>query len=1130
MKKYCSILLVLSMFIGLLPNIAVAAEPEYVVDLGVDDSFVIQKHNDNIISGYSKWSYDTVTIPAPPPGKYITEVYLRNKNKKDERIGNPLKPDVGNKFKVGDIQSIRSIDLKKTETTGQGNFTWWRDETMTNVWMYDFEGSRMFYRYKGKYDQPRATGAEWASLPRTGNEPNGRPFPSEVSNFVSIDSGGANKGDTPITRGDEAWDYRNHNIITTHLESDDGLRIEIDKLKDVKVDFDEDKGLEHYPTVFKDKVKNIKLDLKARTLKFWYLALFDVDGQVTSEAPNRKLVYFNNWKLTFTGQVYEFPPIEIVAIYGDKPGETCKPGDPDCNSGGPTCSSTLTGPSDASSMTGEVSDPQSDGVIKADTRHSERFDVLQGIPTSESLYANAFGLEYLYKNKFTNKTGKYTFKVTVTKTYNMKWKEPGGKDKDGKPLPDVDKQDTKTIKKDYNIDRDFSYWVIDNLEVNKIEKATMANYALSGSVDLQPQGYTPPTVDAKNSDSIEDHVTPASCDNVDLGTEEVAGKTPPPEDFKSDADGAVGENQVKNDFLNFNGSVIMDNSSTEKTAPTPGEIPKPKRIDENVLYGNGYVISKSLINKESQPSSGTIYYQLITPGNIKGGSDKNFPINNINTVTVHTPVVIYASISDDKAHNQKTVPAWDRSATILDRPFTIHMPTDGQHRNIPGYGDRDYAKYVRDKQVWFPFDVYNGDKSKFYAKETWISIPVNQEATKFFMPVWVDEGFYDVLFRTIAENAPDPFTNQHNANLDLTHHVASDVIPVDVIGRLYDFRITDVQDFNWETVFRTQQGASTHTGNYYWSGPNQIDGDPRGNQAPFLLPIRQGSHPEKGYRNVSVKTGYTFKFDMKTKGDMFRFDDSIRVTPTFYYVDKNGQNRQEVDLYYHSDDKRFIQIGSKDDVQKRYMVLDQRLRNVPASDITRSSSALWELFSKPLNWKMDKKTYSDAFAEHVSKEKKYIGGYALELLISDVRMLIGQQYVPLGVNPYRVQAAEQQWYGEYSIPAAVYVVGKGTNIPDYGIKNVLDEKSKIFLKDGYIIVNFNLETIQNRDFNNPHLQYIHTPAMLQTDPNRNQWTLEGYRRSFTDPYGKTFNLRDGDVVFYHADQSSYDDFRSGGTH
>ncbi|MCG7409152.1 S-layer homology domain-containing protein [Paenibacillus sp. ACRRX] len=48
-------------------------------------------------------------------------------------------------------------------------------------------------------------------------------------------------------------------------------------------------------------------------------------------------------------------------------------------------------------------------------------------------------------------------------------------------------------------------------------------------------------------------------------------------------------------------------------------------------------------------------------------------------------------------------------------------------------------------------------------------------------------------------------------------------------------------------------------------------------------------------------------------------------------------------------------------------------------------------------------------------------------------------------------------------------------------------------------------------------KYIHGPLM-------NQWQLEGYHNSYTDPYGNRFSLTDGDVVFYHGDMSSRDDF------
>ncbi|PZT52411.1 bacterial surface protein, partial [Paenibacillus silvae] len=115
-------------------------------------------------------------------------------------------------------------------------------------------------------------------------------------------------------------------------------------------------------------------------------------------------------------------------------------------------------------------------------------------------------------------------------------------------------------------------------------------------------------------------------------------------------------------------------------------------------------------------------------------------------------------------------------------------------------------------------------------------------------------------------------------------------------------------------------------------------------------------------------------------------------------------------------------------------------------------------------------------------------------------------------------AAIQQWYGEYSLPAEPYVVEAGTNLAEYGrTHGGLDAKSPIFLKNGYIVVNFNLESIREGNLAAPHLQYIHAPLM-------NQWLLEGFQRQVQDSYNHTFSLRDGDVVFYHADRSSRDDF------
>ncbi|MBW4081313.1 DUF5704 domain-containing protein [Paenibacillus sp. S150] len=773
----------------------------------------------------------------------------------------------------------------------------------------------------------------------------------------------------------------------------------------------------------------------------------------------------------------------------------------------------------------QVMDPQATGMIRADQRGAEKFNVLKGIPTSESLYVNASAKAYLFQNEFAEMSGVITYPIQVSRTYTLTWTDilPGPPDADGNPTTiSVPRSDTVTVNKPYNIQRSYSYWIIDRLEVYGIQNAAFNNYAFpSGTVMVQPSGYSEPSVTAVHEAAAEAHITHPVYSNATLPGQTVSGgfsrPAVPSEDWKGEAEKAIGKIKVTNDSLIFNGNTVMDNRMVEEKGAVPGTIPEPASIGADVLYGKGYVIDKSKTNKADQPSTGTLAFTLVK--GINGGVSKTLPINGINPVTVHTPVVNYAVVSDDRAHNQKTTPSSGRSALILDRSFTVTVPTTGQHRDISGYGNRDFAKYVQQQEVWFPFDVYSADRTTFIPKQTWTQLPLTAVQTTFFLPVWVDEGNYDVLFRTFAENSPAAgFGTQMNANLEVPKHIATQTVAVEVVGRLYDFRITDIADYNWETVFRTSKGSAAPTGNAYWVGLNGIDGTPRGNASSFVLPVRQGSHPEAGKKNVAVKTGYHFKFDVKSKGNMFGSGDGIRITPTFYFVDSKGKNRQEVDLYYHSSTQRFIRIGSNADVEKRYVTLDDRFRNVPQQQLINTASSFWNLEGAS----GDKQAYINGYLNN-AKKQTYVGGYDILLLPQQLRSFIGSMSVPEGVNPARANASVQQWYGEYSLPANPYVVPKGTDLAVYGRSHVLDDLSPIFLRNGYIVVNFNLETIRDKDVEHPHLQYIHGPL-------NNQWKMEGFQRTFTDAYGITFQLKDGDLIFYHADLSSYDDFGSGGTH
>lgn len=798
------------------------------------------------------------------------------------------------------------------------------------------------------------------------------------------------------------------------------------------------------------------------------------------------------------------------------------------------CTPSIGAPTPGTTMNMIDLEPNASGVIKSDNRDNEIFNVLKGIPTSESLYTNAFADQYLFKQAWTKMSGKVTYDCNVTISYAREWTVPGPKicdDQgctDGTPEP---RNDTVTKPYSFQITRDYSYWAISNLEVYKIAKATMKNYALPGeTITMNPSGYIAPALESRNDSSVASHVKPGQTTTISYTPTKLTGSLNAPPDvpdhtdvLKGMAEANTPQSTVKNDLVKFNHATIMNDAETTRDGPTPSHIPPPTTIGRDVLYTPNLGISSSLPNKANTESSGQIYYELL-PGNVNGGADKVLPINGINTVTVHTPVVNYAWVSDDQPHNQRTVPDPTRAALILEREFIVRTPTSGQHLNAasyPGYGNKDYAKYFRIKQVRFPFDVYTADRARFIPSHTWIDIPVQQLDTSFYLPVWVDEGNYTIEFRNIAENAPVDFTEQPDANTNLAHHTASDRIPVDVIGRLYDFHVTDISDYSWENVFRQVPGSSEHTGNSYWTGFRNIDGDPRSNFAPFVLPIRPGSHPVQGFANASVKTGYHFKFDLKTKGNMFGKQDGIRITPTFSFISKDGASRQDVDLYYHRGQERLIRIGSVQDIEKRFVVLNSRLRNVPDTEL--SDAARYEYTYELSADERSRKSLAEHMIQVVtqtSHQKTWTGRYDWMILTAPIRTLIGPKTnLPASVNADRANAAIQRWYGEYSLPADVYAVPKGTNLETLARENTLDEKSKLFLKNGYIIVNFNIESLRNGNTAAPHLQYIHAPLM-------NQWQLEGFDRSPANNNGDRWPLSDGDILFYDASQSSRSDFQS----
>ncbi|SHJ61233.1 hypothetical protein SAMN05444373_10921, partial [Thermoclostridium caenicola] len=283
----------------------------------------------------------------------------------------------------------------------------------------------------------------------------------------------------------------------------------------------------------------------------------------------------------------------------------------------------------------QFTSPETQVIIKADPRGNERFDVSQGIPSGEPLYVNILASEYLYRLGVRLVTGSVTDTVTV---YH----------------PD---QGGNIVTSQESFTRSYSYYEITSLEVYAIKSATLVNGALpGGKITLTPSAaYKRPDVEFVD---IADHVSTGSSSYATTNDTT-------PEGIRAAAASSLPTLTVKNDILKINGKVIM---SEHGFYP---ERLEPELTSPNALFQSGLKIPPEMLN-QTYATTGTITYERVYSINPRGAQEMTFPLEG-NPVSVHTPVYIDISISDEDAYNQKPNPNEEISGLVLARPFTVSL-------------------------------------------------------------------------------------------------------------------------------------------------------------------------------------------------------------------------------------------------------------------------------------------------------------------------------------------------------------------------------------------------------------------------------------------------------------------------
>ena len=924
-------------------------------------------------------------------------------------------------------------------------------------------------------------------------------------------------------------------------------------------------------------------------------ASFNFDMPVNQKVINSKYTYQNKYKLTYTnpdGELKTGPVVNEVNIKNYIMPEAKKDSTAVFHmiysaSAAPSPTPTpkpdvfvppVITPPPADSAYMEFTTPVNTGVINADNRAGEKFTSVHGVPTTESLYGQVTAKDYLVGYSFVKKVGVKYYPIKVKKDYILTWMTatpttvPGG---GPKPVTE-----TVTVTQTVTVARAYAYWEISNFECYKIGNATLRNYSLPNEgITIYPDNsfYQPPSVSINHSSEESYHIIPPTeyINGITLPSQSISstGTTKPTfnsEDFTRKAWDMTGNISVRNDYLNFNGTTVMNDSIAQTIPPDinrSGVVQCETFINQNVLYKPNNIIDATKMNG-TYASNGTITYTAIATVNATRPSNPQYSSDGINKVVIHTPVVCIPSITaDNDKHSQLIAPTEGTTQLVLDpdptlSDFVVAISNTGPHSNKQGYYSRDFSKSLRDpdisyiaedkgvlmNQVKFPFDVIMeqgvaNDQSddKFIKAHTWLTI--GRTAPRFYLPMAVNEGVYTVQFRTIAVNGL-PYINQTEdyANKKLSNYVATNSLNVEVSGRIYGLTVYDLTDYPiWEEVFRvknsmdfkkdfskytpgTSQLTYSKNRSYtYTLGTNNQYGVDTGRNTKYTFPLVNGSHPF--YKNMGIlKTGYLVRFMLDTTGNMFSDSCRISIKPKFYHVDKEGKNRVAVDLYYteaiNNKTKHLVKVGSPLDqtnlksvrtgdiylgIPDSELRQTAKLRGMTYGKFTAKSSSMFNFSEIRLNW---------AFRTYINNSyTRTVKGLDL---FDDMRNA--------GIEEADLLERMQRWYGQYYIPNKVHVVEKDFDVMDYADKYGVDYKESFWIKDGYIIVNFAIETIG--EDGSRRLSYINA-ANYRDNGNCSMWLQEGPVQSKTSKDGAEFQFYAGDFMVYYASKSASQDYKSG---
>ena len=585
----------------------------------------------------------------------------------------------------------------------------------------------------------------------------------------------------------------------------------------------------------------------------------------------------------------------------------------------------------------------------------------------------------------------------------------------------------------------------------------------------------------------------------------------------------------------------------------------------------------------------------------------------------------------------------DKYYLLLDHEYTFEFDPykwlSDQYGDLEGYGFSDdapgngyndkikYDKYVKKKEVRFPFTVaLNGSwydvGSNGYTQ--WIELKKDDNyRTTFYIPSFAKEtstvypngeDYYRIQYRVHATNVVDQFNTDHDTpaneretyngrqnleyadegiSADNSSYIATYEIPVDVSGIIYDFQVTGITDSDvfeeldtvnpihpYSFVLNKEEkraGTKNRLGgdavrytydgliNMAWSWRNTI----------ALSAGRSQAYSEMG----NVRQGNTFGFSIRTIANLAEGDDFIEIKPTLRYVDRNGVEEENIQIYYFTDPTEdgkgnFVQFGTDQDnkywfntklgsklfeggyyTNAQYNGSEQKVGQ--GSGLRKRYD---ELDYSAIEYYASKPDPVQYYLNHEVKSynASYIKMYdTMRLLSGNLERLemnmgtdnidgylsldrYGADYVSKLIDPTTLlRKSMQTWYGEYSIPNRYYVVKEDVLIEkikdaigDPGADPDVNGDGKVDLKDYTKATGEGISTddkiweksgflvlnfnIQTSNVSRGHLNY---------DGGYSMWEREGRQTTVTTGNAEgnvTIHTRRGDVAIISLRDSVQD--------